>query len=39
MPRSKRVVVAVGPAFLSVVTETIGGLGHENVLTALVEGI
>jgi len=33
------VVIAVGPAFLSVVTETIGGLAHENVLTALVDGI
>jgi propanediol dehydratase large subunit len=33
------VVIGVGPAFLGELTETIGGLPHEEVLQAIVEGI
>jgi propanediol dehydratase large subunit len=33
------VVIAVGPAFGSVLSETINGLPHERVLTAIVEGV
>jgi propanediol dehydratase large subunit len=33
------VVVAVGPAFGSVLSETINGLSHESVLTAILDGI
>ena len=37
--RPDEVVVAVGPAFLDRLRETIGGLPHEGVLAALVEGV
>jgi propanediol dehydratase large subunit len=33
------VVIAVGPAFANVLAETIGGLGHAEVLAALLEGV
>lgn len=33
------VVIGVGPAFLGVVTETIGGLPHDEVLAAITSGI
>jgi propanediol dehydratase large subunit len=33
------VVIAVGPAFADVLGETIGGLGHAEVLAALLEGV
>jgi propanediol dehydratase large subunit len=33
------VVIGVGPAFLGALTETIGGLSHEEVLNTIVEGI
>jgi propanediol dehydratase large subunit len=37
--RPDEVVVAVGPAFLDRLRETIGGLPHEAVLSALVDGV
>ncbi|MHB9032077.1 MAG: glycerol dehydratase reactivase beta/small subunit family protein [Anaerolineae bacterium] len=37
--RSPEVIVAVGPAFGRALTETIGGLAHEQVLEALLGGI
>ena len=37
--REDEVVVAVGPAFLDGLRETISGLPHEAVLSALVDGI
>ena len=33
------VVIAVGPAFADVLGETIGGLGHADVLAALLDGV
>jgi propanediol dehydratase medium subunit len=33
------VVIGVGPAFLGAITETIGGLAHEDVLGAIVAGL
>src|SRR5439155_14471829 len=37
--RSDEIVVAVGPAFGAALDETINGLGHADVLGALVDGI
>jgi hypothetical protein len=37
--RSDEVVIAVGPAFSGVLDETINGLGHGDVLAAIVDGV
>ena len=37
--RASEVVIAIGPAFGTALQETIGGLPHRDVLTALLEGV